>query len=156
MHAKRVLNLAAGLALATAALAAQAAAVKLAPTAPFAPDSNATDAVRAECQLTTQVPEAVKEAAGDSVELGEGGGGRVLKLRIGHVLGVGGPFLPKSVSIEGELVEGGKTVGSFHARRQTTGGATCAALAKCARTLGKDIAEWLAAPAMDSKLGNAK
>lgn len=48
-----------------------------------------------------------------------------------------------------------KVVASFRARRNTGGGPTCAALAKCAKSLGKDIAGWIAEPSMDAKLGDA-
>lgn len=144
------------IALFLASGAAQAQPVTVAKSVPYAADSNATQAVRTECTLPADLPEAIKDAAGDKVTLSDAPGARHLKLEIGHVLGVGGPFTPKSMSVAGQLMEGDKVVGTFHARRQTTGGATCMALKKCASTLGKDIAAWLEAPAMDSKLGNAK
>ncbi|MEW6168914.1 MAG: hypothetical protein AB1651_14645 [Pseudomonadota bacterium] len=141
-------------------LSANAAAepVKIARSVPFESPTTATEAVKNECGLPEQLPTWIEKAAGERVQLVDGApsGGTTLKMKITHVLGVGGPFTPKSMSVDGELVENGKLVGSFHARRHTSGGPTCAALAKCAKSLGKDIAGFLAAPAMDAKLGDAR
>ncbi|WP_348820407.1 hypothetical protein [Fontimonas sp. SYSU GA230001] len=141
-------------------LSASAAAepAKMSKSVPFESPTTATEAVQKECGLPEQLATWVADAAGDRVTLvdGEAQGGKVLKMKITHVLGVGGPFTPKSLSVGGELLDNGKVVGSFHARRQTSGGPTCAALAKCAKSLGKDIAGFLAAPSMDAKLGDAK
>ncbi|MFA5938328.1 MAG: hypothetical protein WC809_03140 [Sinimarinibacterium sp.] len=156
MHMKQMRNV---LWLLTAMSASAAAEpVKLGKAVPFESPATATEAVQRECGLPEQLATWVADAAGERVTLvdGEAKGGSVLKMKITHVLGVGGPFTPKSLSVDGELMENGKVVGSFRARRQTTGGATCAALAKCAKSLGKDIAGFLAAPSMDARLGNAK
>ena len=63
------------------------------------------------------------------------------------------------MTIEGKLMEGGKTIGSFTGQRGSRGGmmagltGTCYILERCARALGKDIAHWLKAPSMDSRIG---
>jgi hypothetical protein len=131
--------------------------IAIAAEVPFAAEASVTDAVRRECGLPEQVSSFVSNYAGDAVEVRKSpGGGKVLDMQITQVLGVGGPFTPKSLVVEGKLKEGGKVVASFRARRNTGGGPTCAALAKCAKSLGKDIAGWLDAPSMDAKLGDAR
>lgn len=147
----------AALTLLAFAATANAEPVKIARSVPFESDATATDAVKKECGLPEQVSNWVAAAAGDKVAVVDGEpGGNALRMKITHVLGVGGPFAPKSLSVTGELVENGKVVGSFQARRHTSGGPTCAALAKCAKSLGKDIAGFLASPSMDAKLGDAR
>ena len=131
--------------------------IKIANQVPFAPEASVTDAVKKECGLPEQVSSFISNYASDvDVVDGEPKGGRVLSARITQVLGVGGPFTPKSLVVEGELKDAGKVVGTFRARRNTSGGPTCAALAKCAKSLGKDIAGWLESPSMDAKLGDAR
>lgn len=156
MYMKKMRNVLWLLTIVSASAAAEP--VKVGKAVPFESETTATAAVQKECGLPEQLATWVADAAGERVTLvdGEPSGGSVLKMKITHVLGVGGPFTPKSMSVGGELTENGKVVGSFHARRQTGGGATCAALAKCAKVLGKDIAGFLAAPSMDAKLGDAK
>ena len=80
--------------------------------------------------------------------------GRVLRVTIEDVL-VGGFGGPKALTVAGELRENGKRIGTIRARRTTMGGpfgvfgGVCGMLRRCARTLGKDLAAWLEAPAMD-------
>lgn len=147
--------------LALAALLATSAAPAADPaqvtrTVPYATEQEIPEAVRKECSLPTDLSAAIAEFAGGSVSLVDGApSGRALKLKITHVLSKGGPFAPKSVAVEGELVEGGAVTGSFRARRNT-GGPTCAALTRIARALGKDIAQWLVAPTTGATLGDAR
>ncbi len=118
-----------------------------------------SDAVKAECELLTKVPMYIKQFAEktSSVKLAEGSigkKGRVLRVTIEDVLvsGFGGP---KALTIAGSLRENGKLIGTITARRTTMGGpfgaftGVCGLLSRCAKTLGKDLAEWLEAPAMD-------
>lgn len=118
-----------------------------------------SDAVKAECELPTKVPLYIMEAVDDEsllklVEADAGTKGRVLRVLIDDVSvsGFGGP---KALTISGELRENGKIIGTIRARRTTTGGpfgafqGVCGMLRRCAKTLGKDLAEWLEAPAMD-------
>ena len=66
------------------------------------------------------------------------------------------------MTVIGTLRERGRVVGSFRAKRYTTGGAfaafkgTCSIIGRCTKAIGKDIAAWLENPGMDSKLGDAK
>jgi hypothetical protein len=118
-----------------------------------------SDAVRAECELPDKVPAYIVEAVEDDSEVtladaSVGTSGRVLRVMIDDVMvsGFGGP---KALTISGELRENGKVIGTIRARRTTSGGAfgafqgVCGMLRRCANTLGKDIAAWLEAPAMD-------
>ena len=131
-------------------------------------EADVPSTVRAECALETKLSDFIKsyaESNGVSVTSEKGdnanAAGRVLDVRITHALARGGGAWsgPKSVAVRGELREGGKVVGSFRARRTSGGGAfggfkgTCGILDRCAKTLGKDIAQWLKSPAMDSHLG---
>jgi hypothetical protein len=64
------------------------------------------------------------------------------------------------VLIKGSLAEKGKVLGDFNARRYSGGGmfgeykGTCSILGRCVKTLGKDVAEWLAHPVSQAALGD--
>ena len=66
------------------------------------------------------------------------------------------------MTVTGTLREGGRAVGTFRAKRFTTGGVfagfkgTCSIIGRTTKVIGKDIAAWLENPGMDSKLGDAK
>ena len=62
-------------------------------------------------------------------DVGDGTEGRVLHIEIVNVIGAGG--------------------GAFGGYK-----GTCSILGRCIKTLGSDIAKWLANPTMDAKLGN--
>lgn len=144
-------------------------AVTIASVVPLTKDSNASEAVRKECALDTRLPEFIEsQATEQGVKVVRGsaspkGKGRVLVMEISHVLGTGGGAWsgPKSVTVDGKLYDNGKLIGSFQARRQSGGGAwggyksTCAILGRCVEALGSDIAEFLAKPSMNVKLGDA-
>jgi hypothetical protein len=124
----------------------------------FDKDVHVPEAVKKECGLETKIPEYVKSSAP-----GAGGKARSLDMKITGLLATGGGNFtgPKSVTVTGTLREGGKTVGSFVARRNASagafgGGGTCAMLDRCAKAIGKDVGEWLKAPTMNARLGDAK
>jgi hypothetical protein len=153
------------LAFAWAALltaSAAGAATQVQRSIPFDEGAGGSEKVRSECQIQTRVPEAVKEFAAD-VELVDGAlnkNGRALELSIMEVHAPGGgPFSgPKWMAVYGKLYEKGKMVGSFRAKRLSTGAfrGTCSTLARCAQSIGEDIAKWLQAPSMDAELGDAR
>ncbi len=134
----------------------------------FTETSGASDNVKAECTLQTRLPQFIKDyakkmnvvLADDVTEETEG---RVLQLEITGVLGfAGGAWSgPKTVTVEGTLTENGEVIGTFVAMRYSGGGAfggakgTCSILGRCIKTLGSDIAKWLANPTMDARLGDA-
>jgi len=152
-----------GAVLASLLIAAGArAGVQVPRTIPFAPSANASTKVQQECQVQTQVPAAIQQFGSD-VELVDqpSKGGRSLELSIIelHAPG-GGPFSgPKWMAVSGKLLDRGKLIGSFRAKRLSTGGmvrGTCATLARCAHAIGQDIATWLNAPTLDAELGDAR
>jgi len=157
--------LAVGAAFVVAASADAAGTVKVLRSIPFASVEQVPAAVRDQCQLQTKVPEFLAEAAGGSVELVEGPlnrkAGRVLEMEIVDVHSPGGGAFsgPKWMTVKGELYDGGKQIGSFHAKRSSGGGAfaaykgTCGIIGRCTKTLGQDIATWLASPTANAQLG---
>jgi hypothetical protein len=162
----------AALALGVFALAevptAAAETTKLQRTIPFAANAPVPAAVREQCALQTKVPEFVAQAAGSSVELVDGAvdrkKGRVLELEITEVHAPGGGAFsgPKWMSVKGELYDKGKQIGSFRAKRYSTGGAfggfkgTCSIIGRCTKAIGDDIAGWLGAPTQNAQLGDAR
>ena len=138
------------------------AGVQVARTITFAPSAGASDKVKQECQIQTQVPAAIQQA-GTDVQLVDAPNkaARALELAISELHAPGGGLFsgPKWMAVEGKLYEKGKLIGSFRAKRLSTGGmvrGTCATLARCAQAIGQDIAAWLNAPTMDGELGDAR
>jgi hypothetical protein len=65
----------------------------------------------------------------------------------------GSPYM----AVEGTLWSRGARIGSFIAQRQSWNTVdSCMSLARVSRALGKDIGNWLASPALDTRLGDAK
>jgi len=143
------------------------ATVMVSRTIPFGEDSGARQAVRDECTLQTRVPAFIQEFAPD-VQLVDGPlptkSGRALELSIIEVHAPGGGVFsgPKWMAVYGKLWDAGKLVGSFRAKRFTTGGAfgafkgTCSILGRCAKAIGMDVGKWLEKPTMDAELGDAR
>jgi hypothetical protein len=136
------------------------AATQVARSIPILPSAGATAAVQNECQLQTLVPQAVQQAGADVTLVDAAAkGGRWLELSISEVHAPGGgPFSgPKWMTVTGTLRDRGKVIGSFRAKRVTTGvRSTCGSLAKVATVIGQDIAGWLAAPSMNAEIGDAR
>ena len=141
--------LAAGALVLAALPAAAAETVKIQRSIPFATNAPVPAAVREQCALQTKVPEFIQQAAGNSVELVDGAldrrKGRVLAMEITEVHAPGGGAFsgPKWMSVTGELYDKGKQIGSFRAKRFSTGGAfggfkgTCAIIGRCTKALGE-------------------
>ena len=114
-----------------------------------------------ECAFQLKLPEAIANHS-DRVKLVNKVGGTGLHMQITdlHAPGGGAFTGPKWATVLGELKRGGKVVGSFTAKRFTTGfgsfAGTCEIVAKLADTMGQDIANWLSDPMQDSLLGDAK
>jgi len=150
-----------GFALA-ALLAASAgqAATQVARSIPIAPNAGASLPVQQECQLQALVPQAIQTAGGDVTLVdAPAKGGRWLELTISEVHAPGGGLFsgPKWMTVSGTLRDRGKTIGSFRAKRLSTGmRSTCGSLAKIATVVGQDIAGWLAAPSMNAEIGDAR
>lgn len=126
----------------------------------FAEGSTVTDAVRAECGLERRIPEQIARNSPIPVALAvTPDGPTTLHTTVTYILGHGGGGFsgPKSITIHGELVQGGAVVASFDARRTTMrGGGTCDQLRVVADAIGKDVRPWLAAPTLNAKLGEAE
>ena len=77
-------------------LLAQADTITISQSIPFAEDSGATDAVKAECKFETRVPEYLKKAAKKNVDVVlskdplEAAEGKVLFLEVTNMFGLGG------------------------------------------------------------------
>ena len=144
------------------------APVYVAKLIPFAQNVNVTQAVRAECNLNGTLSDFVQSASRNygtnvvGVDTVAGKKGRVLTMKITNVMGAGGGAWSgaKSVSVEGELSENGKVIGSFRGSRYSGGGVfggfkgTCSILGRCVKALGSDIAGWLQSPVMNANLGD--
>lgn len=140
------------------ASAAQAA-TQVARSIPIAPGAGASGAVQQECQLQTLVPQAIQTAGADVTLVDGKPQGRWLDLTISEVHAPGGgPFSgPKWMAVSGTLHDRGKVIGSFRAKRVTTGvRSTCGSLAKVATVIGRDIAGWLTAPSLNAEIGDAR
>jgi hypothetical protein len=153
--------LAAGLALAVAT-PAFARHVRTAAKVRISDASGASDAVRRECNLQTNLPEYVRDASRDEVEIVYGKRprrGTVLEMRIEDVrAGGGGPFSgPRGMVVRAELWERGRLVASATAKRRTSptpfGGGNCAQLNRIGRAIGRDVARWLEDPRSDAYFG---
>jgi hypothetical protein len=136
------------------------AAVQVASSIPFAPNAGASGAVQQECQLQTLVPQAIQQAGADVQLVGAPAkGGRWLELSISEVHAPGGGMFsgPKWMAVSGKLYDKGKVIGSFRAKRISTGlRSTCGSLAKIATVIGRDVAAWLTAPSMNAEIGDAR
>lgn len=138
--------------------------------APYDKSVSVPLAVQAECGLEEKIVGFVQSSARgfDKVVLvndaAKAGDGKSLAIKITGITGFGGGAWsgPKNLTIEGTLRENGKVTGTFRATRVSGGGAfgaykgTCAILDRCAKALGTDVANWLANPIMDARLGDAR
>jgi len=134
----------------------------------FREDAYIRDAVKQECNLDGKLTQFIKEsAAGQYANIISDtttapADAQVLTVNIEEVEGsAGGAWSgAKVVLIKGSLTQNGKTLGDFKARRYSGGGmfgaykGTCAILGRCVKTLGKDVATWLAQPTSKAMLGD--
>ena len=121
--------------------------------------------MRADCQVGQKLASFL-EQSGDDVELvtdAPGDSGRVLHIHITDVFAPGGGVFsgPKWMQVKGALKKDGELLGSFRAKRVSSGAftgfsGTCGILARCARAIAQDIAAWLANPRKGSLLGDAR
>ena len=137
---------------------------------PFAMGISVPDAVVAECQLPEKTSQFVQEFASKNMDVkmadnvSSSTPGKVLIMQITGVQGTAGGAWSgaKAVEAEGTLYDNGKAIGSFKVIRHSGGGAfggykgTCSILGRCAKTVGKDVAEWLQSPTQNAKLGEYK
>ncbi len=134
----------------------------------FKNDSYIRDAVKQECMLEEKLSQFIKEnAAGQYAAIVSNANSapadaQVLAVEIAEVQGTGGGAWSgaKMVLITGSLTKNGQVLGTFKARRYSSGGmfaaykGTCAILGRCVKTLGHDVAEWLSHPTSQAVLGD--
>ncbi|MEN8171036.1 MAG: hypothetical protein ABFS08_12510 [Pseudomonadota bacterium] len=149
--------------------AAMASPVVVTSSVAYGKRSGASDKVKKECIIDKQLPDFIEQYASKNDiavvqkdgKISSKGKGKVLVVEFdGIVAGSGGAFTgPKAVTVKGALYKNGKKIGSFEGRRTSGGGAvfgykgTCSILGRCVKALGKDIADWLARPTMNARLG---
>jgi len=124
--------------------------------------------IKDECKIDSQVMDFIKVyAAKRNIDVIIDGTPKasdtVLKISIvdaisGRGMGYGGHN--KYIIIKGNLYKGKKLQSSFTAARKSGGGyfgmyrSSCSVLGSCAKTLGRDSADWLVTPTKNAKLGD--
>jgi hypothetical protein len=131
-------------------------------------DASIDPAVRESCKLDVRLPFFLYQKINGKFEVvpsttpEDAADAKALTLVIQNVQGdasSGAWFGRKGVTLRGTLRENGKVVGSFNARRRSTGGALgpftdgCAIFERCVKGLAEDVAEWLEKPRLDAWLG---
>jgi hypothetical protein len=131
-------------------------------------DARLDPAVRDTCKLDVRLPFLLYQRISGKFEvvpsktLEDVADAKALALVIQNVQGDasgGAWFGRKGVTLRGTLRENGKVVGSFNARRRSTGGALgpftdgCAIFERCMKELAEDVAGWLEKPRLDAWLG---
>ena len=134
---------------------------------PFSDSAYIADNIKAECPMGAHLATALGSNAGKfgntiefSGELGEQG--RVLKLELVEAQSAGNAFSGhfKSATVRGVLLDDGQKVATVTARRVSRGGAfggfkgSCDVLGRVVTAIGSDLAEWLANPTDNAKLGD--
>lgn len=156
----------AGLVLAAPALADE---TRIELPVPFASAAIIADNIKTECSIGTTLAQALQAKAGthgQRVVVGtagaDSGAGRSLQLEIVEAQSAGNAFSGhfKSTAVRGVLFEDGRRVASVTARRVSRGGAfagfkgSCQVLDRTVNRIGDDLAQWLAAPADNARLGD--
>ncbi|HSX58850.1 MAG TPA: hypothetical protein VLF18_01500 [Tahibacter sp.] len=159
----------AALIAALAAGTAQADVVTLQRTAPWVDETRIASNIRAECDLPNKLPAYIAEYAEEkrirtrfSDAVAPGDAGRVLIVEIDEAVSRGNAFIghQKFTRAKGALYENGAEIGNFVAQRYSMGGAfagykgSCSVLGRTVKAIGKDVAEWMAAPTKDARLGD--
>jgi hypothetical protein len=134
--------------------------VKISSTISFSSDAVIRESVKEQCKFQTDVPKYIDKYS-DQVELVDGPlqtNARVLTISIIDARAAGGGYFSggKWLTVEGVLTEDGRKLGNFKAKRFTLGVfnlTACGAAHRCSKAVGKDIAEWLEDPQLDSMLG---
>lgn len=146
------------------ATAAGAGEIVLVPsTIPYQKDDTANENIRRECTWNTTMPVYLAKESGGRVKVAEQSLDKVMDTRLVlvathlHAIGGGGWTGPKWLVLEGKLMEGDKLLGNFEARRQTIRGSmrSCGTLESLSEDIADDILEWLKAPGLNAKLGDA-
>ena len=151
------------LSLVGCASAPKGGAIAIPKVVPYA-EGVGSPAIRKECvwnsELTGYIAANAKRGTVVIVKDLSAATGKVLTMTITNVHAIPGGRVsgPKWGTLDGELRNDGRLIGSFKASRNTTSGGfgACANLDRVGEALGKDIALWLKAPIMDARLGDEK
>ncbi|WP_314103516.1 hypothetical protein [uncultured Stenotrophomonas sp.] len=146
-----------------------AATVQVQDPVPFSEEAYIPRYIMSECQMGQQLARALAERAGEfgntvQLQAEPGGQGRVLKLEFIEANGKGNMFLGfgKSATVRGELYEDGRRLAGVTARRSSglvsSGGnkGSCEALERIVTAIGGDLAQWLADPVDNVRLGDTR
>lgn len=143
-----------------------AATISMQDPVPFSETSFIADNIKAECRMGTQLATAIgsnapkfgNTIAFDSALATEG---RVLKLEFVEAMSSRtGMNHYKVATVRGVLLDDGQKVATVTARRVSRGGpgamfkGSCDVLERVVNAIGADVAEWLANPTDDAKLGD--
>ncbi|MBT2766601.1 hypothetical protein J7J08_03010 [Stenotrophomonas sp. ISL-67] len=144
-----------------------AATVHVQDPVPFSESSYIADNIKAECRMGAQLATALGSNApkfGNTIAFDEApvGQGRVLKLELVEAQSAGNAFSGhfKSATVRGVLMDDGQKVAVVTARRVSRGGAfggfkgSCDVLERVVTAIGGDLAEWLANPVDNARLGD--
>lgn len=157
------------LGLVLAAAPALAAETRVDVPAPFAASAIIADNIKSECSIGNTLVQSLQAKAGGFGQTvvpgatGAGSGaGRSLQLEIVEAQSAGNAFSGhfKSAAVRGVLFENGQQVATVTARRVSRGGAfagfkgSCQVLDRTVNRIGEDLAQWLANPTDNAKLGD--
>lgn len=152
-----------------AAGSARADVVTLPRSAPWTDASTIATNIKTECDLPGKLSAYIAEYAeerristrfADAVSPNDAG--RVLVVEIDEAVSRGNAFIghQKFTRARGALYQDGQELGTFVAQRYSMGGAfagykgSCSVLGRTVKAIGKDVAEWMAAPTKDARLGD--
>ena len=130
---------------------------------PYQSEDVANESVHKECNWNTTMPRYMAEESEGRVKVEAQNfdtvtGKRLLLVATHlHTLGGGGWTGPKWLVLEGKLIQGNQLLGNFEVRRQTIRGSfrACSTLESLSEDIADDILEWLKAPGLNAKLGDA-
>jgi len=131
---------------------------------PYAAGFVVSDAVRDECHVGEKLSAYLQSAAKNVRVSDAPNEGRYVDMAITEVFasGGGGWSGPKSMTVSGSLLDNGTKIASFRAQRYSLGGiwgplkGTCSIVARCTKSIAKDIASWLKDPVDGAQLGDAQ
>lgn len=137
---------------------------------PYTEGAYIADNIKAECNLpgyqSTALADALRRRGYQPLFTENASipaGAEVLKLEISSAFSSGNAFTghKKGMSVSGKLFRNDEQLGSFVAFRRSMGGflggfkGSCTVLQRCADEIADDVAEWLASPSANAKLGDA-
>lgn len=134
---------------------------------PYSRNNRIAENIKAECVINEQLAQFIKEygeSQGLNIEYKNTPSSKdlFLKVEIVEAISQGGAFRGhnKFTAIEGTLLKGNKSYGSFKAARISGGGfwgaykGSCAVLGRTVKALGQDVAGWLYSPVDGARLGD--